>query len=232
LSKDIEYELLREIMAASMPVGASYLSLKLARPQATIGRLLQELEYSGYIVKLGNKGRILTESGRQHFDHLKNEYHIEGFAQDLVEIIASNSEQVFMEILQTRLLLEPYAIRLAVQKATDEQIGELEDIITKQLEKQNHDELGETENLEFHRAIVRLSGNSVIEQIVKIIMMQSNAYLYFPYLQYRVSLRENGHTAILDAIKERNAEKAEELMRRHLFALVKDYESIHLQENN
>lgn len=230
MSKKLEYNVLKEMLNANAPIGASFLSLKLAKPQATIGRVLQRLEYEGYAAKASNKGRSLTELGKQYYDRLESEYHFEEFTHGLVEVITTNNTQIYMDILNIRLLLEPYAIRLATQMITKNQLRKLENVLEKQLIKQSKGDLGEEENLEFHAMIVRFSGNKVLEQLLQIIMLKNNAYMQFPYMQYKVSLRENEHVGILQSIKEHDIEKAENLMRQHLMALVNDFSKLRQED--
>lgn len=219
MSQELEYDILEEMQKANMPIGASYLSLRLTQSQATIGRMLLELEHNGYIVKASNKGRVLTELGRQYYDQLKNKYHFEEFTNGLVNVIATDNEQIYMDILQIRLLLEPPAVRIATGNITPAQIEDLKSVLNLQLEKQSRGELGEAENLEFHTKLARYSGNKVLEQLLKIILLQNKVYMPFSFIQYRVSHGKNEHMQILQAMERQNAARAEELMRQHLLAL-------------
>lgn len=222
MPKKLEYYILEEMQEANMPIGASYLSLRLTQSQATIGRMLQELEHSGHIAKVSNKGRILTEAGKQYYNKLKNENHFNEFTHSLVKVINTSNEQIYADILYIRLLLEPPAVRLATQKITAGQIDYLKTILDKQADKQKKGELGEEENLEFHTKIARYSGNKVLEQLLKIILLQNNSYMPFSYIQYQISLQKHEHIEILQAMANGNADKAGQLMHCHIMDLASE----------
>ncbi len=226
-NSSMAYLVLKELAATNTPLGANFLSLRVDVSQSTIGRILQELEFKGYVTKSSNKGRMLTDLGRKHFDDLQVDQHSQHYASELLNMLNSKEQQNLLDVLETRILLEQHTVKEAALKATPAQIKELEDI----LDRQNHlhaiDQLGENENLEFHTKIAEIAGNQVITTFLNLIMQQNEAYIHFSLLKFRFSARYNDeHLNILNAIKTKNPELAQKLIKDHFKALIEDAQKL------
>lgn len=62
--RNSSFEILTAMQDLNTPAGALQLAQILHLPSASIGRELLELEKTGLLVKVQNKGRILTPQGR------------------------------------------------------------------------------------------------------------------------------------------------------------------------
>lgn len=219
----LEYEILEEIANSSTPIGANLLSLKIDSSQATIGRILLSLDHHGYLEKSSNKGRVITESGKNYLKTLYDILNKNQNTQELIRISTSTDKNLLLDVLYTRKILEKETTALTAKKITDEQIKELSAIIDKQEEEKTRGLLGEKEDLEFHCKIANISGNKVIEQILILILTQKNVYLDFSYIRQKVVVRSsNDHRNIIKAFEERNSELASEYMVKHIEMLIKD----------
>ena len=69
IDKQKSLTILKSVQDAGIPIGATYLSKELSIPPASIGRILTELEDEKLIEKVSNKGRVLTDKGRQFLTH-------------------------------------------------------------------------------------------------------------------------------------------------------------------
>lgn len=121
-----------------------------------------------------------------------------------------------IEVLEYRKVIEVGSIALAVQKGTEEDINKLEEIWEKmKMYKDDIDRFAE-EDLNFHLALAESTRNSVIiktNYIIKDILKHSMHNIVHSLgtvdgLYY--------HKEIINAIKERNVVKAQELMKEHV----------------
>lgn len=123
------------------------------------------------------------------------------------------------DLLEARLLIEPYLIGLAAKKISKEQIAELEAYLD---EAENYLDGGfdaqlQRVNMAFHRCIARFSNNVVLSQSI-----DSLIELYSPEHKAIMTVYDDRrgdyaeHREILNALKKRNATQATKLMHAHL----------------
>lgn len=121
------------------------------------------------------------------------------------------------EVYGLRMLLEPYAVTLAVERMTDEDEEELARIAESLLEA---GERGERDayverNRTFHMALYGLARQRRLLRLI--VWLWSGMPSLTPILieeQFERSNRE--HRAIMDAVRERDAAAAAELLRAHI----------------
>jgi GntR family transcriptional repressor for pyruvate dehydrogenase complex len=128
-----------------------------------------------------------------------------------------NAETI-LDLLDARLLIEPHLACLAVARCDERAIKELEEILDRaEGVLQGPDTLLSGLNLDFHRAIARLSGNVVLSQT-----MDSILDLYAAEQMVILQLFDNRerdhleHKTVLEAIRDRRPDFAGERMREHL----------------
>jgi GntR family transcriptional repressor for pyruvate dehydrogenase complex len=122
------------------------------------------------------------------------------------------------DLIDTRLLIEPHVTRLAVPRCDRKAIKELEGILER-AEDALHgpDPVLGALNLDFHRVIARLSGNTVLAQTIDSILN-----LYTAEQMVILELYDNReqdyaeHRDILEAMRTRNPGLAADKMREHL----------------
>lgn len=129
-------------------------------------------------------------------------------------------------LMELRIALEGLAASNCAERATEEDIANLEDLISRmELSVKDAKRFGVLD-LEFHLGIARASKNQVIFDLVSLIRGQLaralSAVLVLPHARPR-SIEE--HTAILAAIKRRNPDAARKAMQGHLEAAIKRYKS-------
>jgi GntR family transcriptional repressor for pyruvate dehydrogenase complex len=125
---------------------------------------------------------------------------------------------VIFDLIEARLLIEPYVIRLAVDHADEKGIEELEEILARaEAALHGPDPVLGGLNLDFHRAIARLSGNTVLAQTIDSILD-----LYASEQMAILQLYDNReqdyaeHQLVLEAIRSRRPDLASDRMRDHL----------------
>jgi GntR family transcriptional regulator, transcriptional repressor for pyruvate dehydrogenase complex len=131
-------------------------------------------------------------------------------------------------LMELRIALEGLAAARSAERATEEDIQHLENLIARMEASVSDPKRFGALDLEFHLGIARSSQNQVIFDLVSLIRGQLaralSAVLVLPQARPR-SIEEHG--AILKAVKRRNAEAARKAMQAHLEAAVKRYEGSH-----
>lgn len=144
--------------------------------------------------------------------------------EPLERVIVSNpysgqlDADVILDLIDARLLIEPHLACLAVARGAaeaTEEIGRILDRADQSL--QGQDELLSDLNLNFHRAIARLSGNSVLAQTMDSLLDLYQAEQMMILQVYDNRERDaREHRAVLEAIRQGRPDLAAEQMREHL----------------
>lgn len=126
-----------------------------------------------------------------------------------------NKKKLVKDSMDVRLLLEPSIARWAARNATDSEILEIVElskkIETAILNDENYSDL----DVEFHTKIANSSRNLVVENLIPILNTNIRSLIDVTH----ADLKEYtilSHKKIANAIKERDEEMAEQLMREHI----------------
>jgi DNA-binding GntR family transcriptional regulator len=124
-----------------------------------------------------------------------------------------------LQIIEVRLINEPFGARLAAEQANDEDLGELADVLTRAKEwaaLRNVERMMLLDR-EFHLLIARAAKNAVLTDLLRNLHERSLRFWFISLNSpTHYSSVQNEHAAILDAIRQRNADKAEAAMKRHI----------------
>jgi DNA-binding GntR family transcriptional regulator len=135
--------------------------------------------------------------------------------------VATISEERIAELYETRLVLECFAVRQAAERRPDAAaLAPVKATLVQQramLADPNTMAMYPTD-IDFHRALCSLSGNSVIADLVARVALQITVVRSLAEAVVDKGPRRsvNAHQAIVAAIEKGDADKAEDLMRRHL----------------
>ena len=122
-------------------------------------------------------------------------------------------------IFEFRSILEPAAAYLAATRATDEQLDMIENTADFDYAyPDNHDApMGHIHNAEFHRAIVTASGNRrLINQSFKTLDEMIRIFFLGIDMSGDANEMRSEHTDLVKALREQNANHAEQIMKEHL----------------
>jgi DNA-binding GntR family transcriptional regulator len=129
-----------------------------------------------------------------------------------------------IEILEVRACLHSGAVRLFIQRTDDSGIERLGEVLNRQAEafkSGDYIKAVEIDN-EFHLEAVRGARNKNLYSLCqKYVDLMARASYYTTHDANRVKRSLEEHTAIYEAIKERNADKAVELERSHFEGIMK-----------
>lgn len=227
-----EILILNAVQSAGLPVGASYLGQELALAPATVGRILTNLDEQGLLKKVSNKGRILTKKGQDFLTRETAREEKKESATKLACFAAESDKNTLLEILQVRKLLEVYTAKQACINATEDEILELERLLLEHLQEIRSGGLGSSTDLEIHLAIARASKVQTIYQILKIILSADNTYAKFSYVSDQLKhIQVKQHDSIIQAVRERDTEKARIAMETHLTQIMADVEQYYQESD-
>ncbi|HXF61668.1 MAG TPA: GntR family transcriptional regulator [Caldilineaceae bacterium] len=128
-------------------------------------------------------------------------------------------EQDIREIFEMRTALENFAASLIIDRLQEEHFRYLEDLVVRQAEsvaRQEQVEVGQLD-LEFHKYLVRLAGNTRLLRTWQIIAMQYTvlfSYLHEDLLRSGKQLMLDSHRALLAALRNRDLAQVSEVNRR------------------
>ncbi|MGB5418774.1 FadR/GntR family transcriptional regulator [Algibacter sp.] len=142
----------------------------------------------------------------------------------MIEDILSLGSPNFKSLVETRILLELKAVSLAAVRRTKDDLKRIEDALNAHKSKLLLGEDAVQEDLLFHLAIAKASGNVTINQI----MIGITPQIILDFKKYHTAyanldeLRIKEHAEIFEAIKNQNPQLAKSKMKIH-FKLLYEY---------
>lgn len=180
--------------------------------RSSLRTALQQLAYNGVVEIKQGSGTYVCENAASL---------IEKKQEKLSDIICftGDDEDNFISRMECRMFMEPVAARLAAIYATDEDLCELKEIISRMEVYVNSTQTAGfyVEDQNFHDCIARASKNAMIREII-------NNYCVSVYYHLRSfgripQLAEKSleqHRMIVNAIEMHDAEAAETAMQEHI----------------
>jgi GntR family transcriptional repressor for pyruvate dehydrogenase complex len=134
--------------------------------------------------------------------------------------------QDFMEI---RLSLEPLAVRLAIERGTEEEIEEIEEVFHnfEEAQKKNDAVNMAISDEAFHTAIMKATHNKLL-----MIISQNIAEAFTEYRTKSFAEKKTAkdalepHRGIIRAIKDRNVREAQKQMKKHIEISLRDIKRV------
>ncbi|MFT4266877.1 MAG: GntR family transcriptional regulator [Xenophilus sp.] len=133
-------------------------------------------------------------------------------------VVHASEPSHFRGIFETRIAIEGYATRLAAERASTDQLAELEGYV---VEMDAGERIPRSEmnrlNQAFHHRIVELSGNEFfVEMHERTQFRHWNLRLPVTFMQDQLARTAAQHHEILDALKARDGDRAERASREHI----------------
>ena len=195
------------------------LSEKFGVSRSNIREAIQKLEFYGILISKPQSGTFIADIGSIAMDGM------------LAEILRLE-EPDFKSLVETRILLELKTVRLAALRRTDEDLKLLKNALDAYAKKVENKEDAVEEDLLFHLAIARASGNSTLKTFMLIItpeiITNFEKYHVCDTNQSFKGIQE--HTEIFEAIRDQNPQLAKEKMKIH-FRILYQY-CYNLSENH
>ena len=195
LAEQISERLREDILSGEHAPGDTLSEVALAESfgvsRGPVREALRDLARQGLITIAARRGAIVTELTREEF----------------------------IDAYQVREALETLAIRLAVQRLTDADLRRLRELHEEMVE---HARAGAVHaffdtNARFHELFVASSGNDKLREFYELLLGQMGRYLAHS-LALRGSVDKSiaEHSAILEAVEARDAERAANLLADHI----------------
>ncbi len=136
--------------------------------------------------------------------------------QGLISDIMSIENYDFFSLVETRLILEMEAVRLACERADEKDIEALK-LAHKEYIDKFHTPHRVEKDMIFHRVIAQASRNDVIKSMLLIITPDIlSHYVTKDFCSTPLPTDKHEHQIIIEAIESRSASKAVSAMRLHL----------------
>lgn len=141
--------------------------------------------------------------------------------------VIEESESPF-EVMQARRLLEEGIVKIAAAEATLEDIERLEQVLKRMKDAVARNDLPRyfQTNREFHLAVATAAQNTVLQRLLKTLLLSEEKKLWQESIQRYLSDPDHikqyvsRHERILNAIKERDVKKATQEMTEHFSGTV------------
>ena len=184
------------------------LSDKFEVSRGVVREALQKLEFYGLLKSKPQSGTFIANIGVIAMN---------GMIDDILRL----EDQDFKSLVETRILLELKTAKLAATRRTDEDLIHMKSVLSAYSEKVINNEDAVQEDLLFHLAIAKASGNSTMNNFMLMITPQ----IITNFETYHVcdkGLAQQGikeHKAIYDAIEQQNPQLAKQKMKEHFSVL-------------
>jgi GntR family transcriptional repressor for pyruvate dehydrogenase complex len=196
---------------------------KMQIPRGPINKALRRLETYGILKTIPQSGTYVASIGVDA---------LEGLLTNVLKL-----EDRELEALDdTRYILEIYAAELAAERATEQQIEELDEIQQEIARKIEEGASSFDEDMVFHLKIADICGNPILKSIIT--MLISDVLQFFKDFEQKVGKEKvrsrlldatEEHQRIMTAVRQRDPVKAAEAMRRH-FEISKQFRSSVIKE--
>ena len=181
------------------------LAEKLGVGRTAVRDAIRKLEFYGILKTLPQSGTVVAGIGLTA---------LEGLITDVLKLEKSD----FTSLVETRVILETNAARLAAKRRTEEDIEEIRKAIKAYESKIKNKEDAVEEDLMFHLKIAEASKNAVLKSLMLIITPDIvKNFITFKVCDGQTELKAlKEHQKILDAIIQQDEKKASSIMREHL----------------
>lgn len=133
-------------------------------------------------------------------------------------------KDALLDVVESREIVEVQIVKLAVKRATDEEIRQLAELNSEFHEGGNIEEYRrEDKDLAFHLALSEMAHNFILKMMINFMLILTRDLREKSMLDYKDWLNLcHQHSDIVEAIVERNEEEAAQKMRIHLNELRRD----------
>lgn len=186
------------------------LSEKFEASRSSVREAIQKLEFYGILKSIPQSGTFVANIGK---------IAINGIIDEILRLGASD----FKSLVETRILIELKTVRLAATRRTEEDIANIKVALDAYAAKAMAGEDAVQEDLIFHLAIAKASGNSTINNMMLIItpeiLINFEKYHVCDKNENDVIDRINEHKDVFDAIVAQNPQLAKQKMKEHFKSL-------------
>lgn len=224
--QDAEFLILRLLARSPCPLGAWKIQAALTESglqvsEATVGRILRNLDRAGCTGRIGVKGRTLTQEGHQRVAELESVHRRTFYHDSLSTAVSPRTTEDLLDLLRARRLIEAETARLAAINATEAEVVEIERAVEEHISATHAGKDSVDNNHRIHNLIASASHSPVYQAIVNLF----NQDRHLHDTQYQIQLSVGGvdpevHRLIAAAIRDRDPDEAAASMRHHIDLLI------------
>lgn len=186
------------------------LSEKLSVSRSAVRDAIKKLEFYGILKTLPQSGTVVAGIGTTA---------LKGLISDILDINGSD----FKSLVETRIILEISSAKLAAERRDDNDIINIETALEEYKRKTKNGVSTVDEDMLFHLKIADASKNRVLKSLMMVILPDiiSNYMKYKVWSADTLNVRVLEHQEILEAIIQKDIQKAGEAMQKHLSGIKK-----------
>ncbi len=184
------------------------LSEKFEVTRSNVREAIQKLEFYGLLKSIPQSGTFVANIGVIAMN---------GMIEDILRL----EDPDFKSLVETRILLELKTVRLAALRRTDKDLEKMKEALDAYTQKVLKGEDAVQEDLLFHLAIAKASGNSTMNTFMLIITPEiiTNFEKYHVCDKSLATLGIEEHLSIYNAIKNQDPQLAKQKMKEHFSVL-------------
>lgn len=181
------------------------LAEKLGVGRTSVRDAIRKLEFYGILKTLPQSGTVVAGIGLTA---------LEGLITDVLKLEKSD----FTSLVETRVILETNAAKLAAHRRTDDDISDIRDAINAYEEKIKNKQNAVEEDLMFHLKIAEASKNTVLKSLMLIITPDIvSSFINFKVCDEQTEFKAlHEHQKILEFIIKKDGDAASAMMKLHL----------------
>jgi GntR family transcriptional regulator, transcriptional repressor for pyruvate dehydrogenase complex len=204
VAEQIERLILRKLKPGDKLPSERELTETLRVSRSSIRDAIRSLELLGLVEPRQGAGTIVREPTADLL--------ISPFAD-----VLKHKQDLVLELLEFRKILEPALAARAAQHASREELRAMDDILRRQEAKLADGDDAIAEDAEFHYAIAKASGNSIVLKVLDLLMdLLRDTRQRALQVPGRPQKSMSGHRKIFAAIKRHDPEAANAAMSRHI----------------
>lgn len=184
------------------------LSEKFGVSRSAIRETIQKLEYYGLLKSMPQSGTFVADIGT---------IALNGMIEDILNLEAPD----FKSLVETRILLELKTVKLAAIRRTEEDLNNIKNTLDAYNAKVIAGEKAVEEDLLFHLAIAKASGNTTLHTLMLTITpgIITNFEKFHVCDEDRAFMAIKEHNDVYEMIKAGDAQQAKEKMKLHFKTL-------------
>ncbi|OAT85230.1 FCD domain-containing protein [Desulfotomaculum copahuensis] len=228
--KKHEAEILKILSAENGPLGSGQLCRLLVQrgfnlSEATVGRILSDMDRHDLTVKYGYRGRSISAHGKEVLESIEKASRLNLSGSHFISILDSQRQEDLIDMLVARRAIERELAALAAVKATEAEIGLLEAILHEQERLATRNEMTAEQDIKFHHMIATAAKNKVLTAALNLIRQGRQMSGILEYIRKEVKgTIAVEHARILRAIINRDPVAADRAMVEHIESLISDVE--------
>lgn len=176
--------------------------------RGNVREVIQKLEFYGLLKTLPQSGTVVANMGVPA---------LSGMITDILQL----KKPDFKSLVESRIMLEMQVVALAAERRTEKHMEQIEEALEAYRLKVENNEDAVEEDLMFHLKISEASCNPVLNTLMLIITPEIIANFEKYHVCKKSMTGDNliEHQLIVDAIKEKNPEKAKRELQFHFKTL-------------